>query len=360
MSLESFKKEVENGRLGRNHGLSIGLPKLEDITGGLTKSTFTLLFASSGVGKSSTALYSYVYIPLREHLEDNKIKIIFFALEMKESFIIAKLLSTYLYDEFKIRISAKQILSIGKDYTLPDDAYEYVQLGYKWLEKVYKKLIIFEGAHTSDKVITEIMQVLKEEGTFEDNYYTPNNSDQTILAVIDHAGLLIPSNGRNKKGEIDDCANKLVTIRNKTDLSVLFIMQSNRSVANMERKKNEAFMEPMVEDIKETGTPSEAAELILAVYNPQVDKRSTYRGYQVKDMGYRFRSILVLKSRYGENQVADCCFFDGMVNKWKELPPPTEIFDYSVYRTTDNNNSIDSNNIVDNENDNKNKLDFNL
>ena len=204
--------------------------------------------------KSSCALYSYVYIPLREHLEDNKIKIIFFALEMKESFIIAKLLSTYLYDEFKIRISAKQILSIGKDYTLPDDVYEYVQLGYKWLEKVYKKLIIFEGAHTSDKVITEIMQVLKEEGTFEDNYYTPNNSDQTILAVIDHAGLLIPSNGRNKKGEIDDCANKLVTIRNKTDLSVLFIMQSNRSVANMERKKNEAFMEPMVEDIKETGT----------------------------------------------------------------------------------------------------------
>lgn len=100
--------------------------------------------------------------------------------------------------------------------------------------------------------------------------------------------------------------------------------------------------------------------MILAVYNPQVDKRSTYRGYQVKDMGYRFRSILVLKSRYGENQVADCCFFDGMVNKWKELPPPTEIFDYSVYRTTDNNNSIDSNNIVDNENDNKNKLDFNL
>ena len=254
MSLESFKKEVENGRLGRNHGLSIGLPKLEEITGGLTKSTFTLLFASSGIGKSSAALYSYVYIPLKEHLEDDKIKIIFFALEMKESFIIAKLLSTYLYDTYHIRISAKQILSIGKDYTLPDDIYEYVKLGYEWLEKVYKKLIIFDGAHTSDKVISEIMQVLKEEGTFEDGHYTPNNPEQTVLAVIDHAGLLIPANGRTKKGEIDECANKLVVVRNKTDLSVLFIMQSNRSVANMDRKKNEAFMEPMVEDIKETGT----------------------------------------------------------------------------------------------------------
>lgn len=360
MSLESFKKEVENGRLGRNHGLSIGLPKLEEITGGLTKSTFTLLFASSGVGKSSCALYSYVYIPLKEHLEDNKIKIVFFALEMKESFIIAKLLSTYLYDTYHIRISAKQILSIGKDYTLPDDVYEYVQLGYKWLEKVYKKLIIFDGAHTSDKVISEIMQILKEEGTFENDIYTPNNPEQTILAIIDHAGLLVPSNGRNKKGEIDDCANKLVVVRNKTDLSVLFIMQSNRSVANMDRKKNEAFMEPMVEDIKETGTPSEASELILAVYNPQVDKRSSYRGYQVKDMGYRFRSILVLKSRYGENQVADCCFFDGMTNKWVELPPPSEIFDYSRYRTTDNNLT---DNTQENEDENKkmnNKLDYSL
>jgi len=360
VSLESFKKEVENGRLGRNHGLSIGLPKLEEITGGLTKSTFTLLFASSGVGKSSCALYSYVYIPLKEHLEDNKIKIVFFALEMKESFIIAKLLSTYLYDTYHIRISAKQILSIGKDYTLPDDIYEYVQLGYEWLEKVYKKLIIFDGAHTSDKVISEIMQILKEEGTFENDTYTPNNPEQTILAIIDHAGLLVPSNGRNKKGEIDDCANKLVVVRNKTDLSVLFIMQSNRSVANMDRKKNEAFMEPMVEDIKETGTPSEASELILAVYNPQVDKRSSYRGYQVKEMGYRFRSILVLKSRYGENQVADCCFFDGMTNKWVELPPPSEIFDYSKYRTTDNNLT---DNIQENEDENKkmnNKLDYSL
>lgn len=173
---------------------------------------------------------------------------------MKESFIIAKLLSTYLYDTYHIRISAKQILSIGKDYTLPDDIYEYVKLGYEWLEKVYKNLIIFDGAHTSDKVISEIMQVLKEEGTFEEGHYTPNNPEQTVLAVIDHAGLLVPANGRTKKGEIDECANKLVVVRNKTDLSVLFIMQSNRSVANMDRKKNEAFMEPMVEDIKETGT----------------------------------------------------------------------------------------------------------
>lgn len=306
--------------------------------------------------KSSFALYAYIYSTLKEHLNDGKIKIVMFALEMKEDFIIAKLLSTYLSETYNVKLTAKQILSIGRDYTLPDDLYEYVQMGYEWLEQVYKVLIIKDGAHSSDKVIAETMDFLKEEGTFDDNKYIPKNPEQTNLIIIDHAGLLIPSNGRNKKGEIDDCANKLVVIRNKTNLSIIFIMQSNRAVANMERKKNDSFMEPMIEDIKETGTPSEAAELVLAVYNPQVDKRSTYRGYSVKEMGYRFRSIIVLKSRYGENQVADCCFFDGATNTWKELPKPEEIYDYSVYR------SNTSDNIKENENvdQSKTKLNFNL
>lgn len=358
MSLSTFKNAVELGRQGYNQGLSMGLPKLEELIGGITKSTMSLVFASSGIGKSSYVLYSYVYIPLREHLEDNKIKIIFFALEMKEDFIIAKLLSTYLYDEYKVTITAKQILSMGKDYILPDDLYEYVQKGYKWLEKVYKVLTIYEGVHNSDKLIKETMDELKKEGRFEDDIYIPNDSEKVVLSITDHVGLIQPTNGRTKKGEIDDYANKLVVIRNKTNLSPIIVMQSNRAVANMERKKNEAFMEPMVEDIKDTATVSENSEIILAVYNPQVDKRTTYRGYAVKEMGYRFRSIIVLKSRYGANQAADCCFFNGAVNKWQELPKPEEIFDYSVYRSTDNKpQKIDNNSNEDKKNDN---FDFKL
>ena len=360
MSLESFKRSIELGRQGFNQGFSMGLPKLEELIGGITKSTMTLLFASSGQGKSSCVLYSYIYAPLKEHLEDNKLRIIFFALEMKEDFIIAKLLSTYLYDTYHIVVTAKQILSIGKDYILPDDLYEYVQLGYDWLEKVYKVLTIYEGSFNSDKLIKVTMEELKKEGEFIENKYIPKDPEKVILSVTDHVGLIQPSNGRNRKGEIDDYTNKLVIIRNKTGLSPIIVMQSNRAVANMERKKNEAFMEPMVEDIKETSTVSENSEIILAVYNPQVDKRTTYRGYQVKEMGYRFRSILVLKSRYGENQVADCCFFDGAVNKWMEMPKPEEIFDYSRYRAT-NNSSTD--NIIENKDKNekvKSKLDYSL
>ena len=51
MIAESLFDEIEKGREGCNQGYSLGLNKLEDLTDGLTKSTYTLLFASSGVGK---------------------------------------------------------------------------------------------------------------------------------------------------------------------------------------------------------------------------------------------------------------------------------------------------------------------
>lgn len=81
------------------------------------------------------------------------------------------------------------------------------------------------------------MEELKKEGEFIENKYIPKDPEKVILSVTDHVGLIQPSNGRNRKGEIDDYTNKLVIIRNKTGLSPIIVMQSNRAVANMERKR---------------------------------------------------------------------------------------------------------------------------
>ena len=51
MITESLLQEINKGRDGRSQGYSMGLPKLEYLTDGVTDSTYTLLFASSGVGK---------------------------------------------------------------------------------------------------------------------------------------------------------------------------------------------------------------------------------------------------------------------------------------------------------------------
>jgi hypothetical protein len=48
-------------------------------------------------------------------------------------------------------------------------------------------------------------------------------------------------------------------------------------------------------------------------------------------MGDKFRSVIVLKSRYGESDVEDFIYYDGKCNVWKELPRASEIIDYGKF-----------------------------
>ena len=58
--VDSFYGEIETGRQGRNWGFSTGLPKLDKLTDGIKKANYTVLFALSGVAKTTIALYSQV------------------------------------------------------------------------------------------------------------------------------------------------------------------------------------------------------------------------------------------------------------------------------------------------------------
>jgi hypothetical protein len=84
MIVDEIFKQIDAGRSGENHGYSMGLPKLEGIIDGVTKETYTLILSNSGAGKSSFALYAYVYKPLMEHLNDNDYKVTF-SYEIKEA-----------------------------------------------------------------------------------------------------------------------------------------------------------------------------------------------------------------------------------------------------------------------------------
>lgn len=75
MIVDSLLKQIEVGRQGRNKGFSIGLPKLENYIDGLTKGTNTLIISGSGSGKTSLVLYSYVYRPLMEHIDDENFRV---------------------------------------------------------------------------------------------------------------------------------------------------------------------------------------------------------------------------------------------------------------------------------------------
>lgn len=93
------------------------------------------------------------------------------------------------------------------------------------------------------------------------------------------------------------------------------------------------------------------SDIILAIFNPYREKLVTYRKYDIKVLKHKFRSIILLKNRYGDGDIAVGTSFFGKCNYWKELPKAEEIIDYEKYidinyilKEEDENVEADSNN----------------
>ena len=76
------------------------------------------------------------------------------------------------------------------------------------------------------------------------------------------------------------------------------------------------------------------SDIILAIFNPYREKMVSYRKYDIKTLKHKFRSVILLKNRYGDGDVAVGATFLGKSNYWRELPRAEEIIDYEKYTDT--------------------------
>lgn len=108
--VDTLFASIDAGREGKNVGMSTGLSKPDEWFGGIQKSTYYLIFGQSGAGKSALTLYSFIYRPIKDN-PDGKFTITYFSLELSASFLIAKLLCLYLWEEYSLVVSYKDLMS---------------------------------------------------------------------------------------------------------------------------------------------------------------------------------------------------------------------------------------------------------
>ena len=331
---EQILEEVSRGRQGLNHGISIGMPKLEGIMDGNTRETYTLIMSNSGAGKTSFALYCYVYRAIMEHLNDDDYKCLYISLEMNELSLYIKLLSIYIFETYGIQLSYKEILSRKREYILSDEYFELVKKCLPWIAKVKKHLEIYDKKASAKTVYALLKQRLEKIGRFVETEtrltYIPNNPNLVYNVVIDHVSLVTPSENRKLKEEIDILSSYLVTLREKCKISPVVIQQANREQGNIERFKagKSAFS---INDAKDSGNTVQDCNVMIAIYNPFRDGLKTYHKYNIELLESYFRSVMVLKNRFGDCDVEVGCNFFGGINFFTELPKPDEIYDYHRY-----------------------------
>lgn len=338
MIVESLLSLIDRGRTGKNWGFGIGLPKLEEIIDGVTQSTYTLIFSPTGSGKSSLLLYSYIYRPIMENMGNDKFKVTYFSLEMKAEDIFAKLLGMYIFEKYHKIIPTKKLFSKQKNYVLDDESYQIVLECVPWLNYVESIITIYDKTLNADIMYSVLMKDLNTLGTFTDlgnrKIYTPDNPDLIHIAVIDHMSLARPAVGRSLKEEIDLMSAYLVSLKNRCGISPVVVMQTNRDSGSVARRQ-EGLTNLKLTDTKDSGNPSQEAEVVISLFNPHREKLANYRGYDIKALQSNFRVITCLKNRYGIADVEIGCAFYGEVSWFAEIPRPEQIKSYEMYKTPD-------------------------
>lgn len=345
---ERFYDAVDRGRDGKNLGLSMGLPKLESYIDGYLPETSYLIGGMSGTGKSSFAIFTFIYKPLVDYLNGNLPSRdpywCIFSLEMTPEQVYSKLISLYIYENFGEQISFKELFSRGKDCRLSDDRYDLVKACDDFLSVLDTRLIFYEGTLNAEKYKNFVMEVLGRFGQFNGDNYVQSNPDRIIGVMIDHLSLVRASAGRSKKEEMDLISSYSVQLRNKCRISPIHIMQFNRDAGNQERVK-QGLQEPSYNDFKDSGTMVEDSHIVLGLHSPIKHKLSSYRKYNIKELGQNFIAAVLLKSRFGTSDIIDPMSFYGNISLYKELPKPDQINDYSIYKNPDWTLTSDNENV---------------
>lgn len=248
-------------------------------------------------------------------------KVIYFSLEMTGEMLLAKLASIYMLETYGVQLGYGEIFS--KKEILSQENYALVLKALEWTKIIEQYIIIYDKALTSKSLYGFLKGFAEDEGEFEERgnseFYIPNNPEQVRLIVLDHLGLIRRTDGRSKKEEIDLASTYLLWFRNKCRYAALVIMQVNRDQASMDRR-NANMMEPTLEDIKDSGSPSEDAEIVIGIFNPFKEKLSKHRNYDITKLRDRARFLCLLKNRYGDSEKVVPISFYGKVNYVKELP----------------------------------------
>lgn len=331
---------IEKGKKGDNVGISTGLSKLDKLIGGIQPHRYYLCGAASSVGKTSFILF-IMYNILKNETKEKPIYFQYYSLEIGADVLLAKLMSLYCAEEFGVYLTINDILSF--ESPISEEKYEYLKLAKQWLSTIIDYIDIVDTNVSADVLYARTLNFAEKVGKFEEidgrKRYIANNSKQIIIGIIDHFALMNVQAGRTLKQEIDLASSYMVTLKRKLPLSWFALMQQNRESSNIERRKLD-LSEPGLNDLKDSGSPSQDSDVVMQLFFPFREKLATYRGYKIlgeQGLGQIHRSVILSKNRYGiANQVINLGFY-GSVGWWIQLPSPDQITDYTQFQIEQGN-----------------------
>ena len=361
-AIKNLFKDINDGREGKNIGISMGLPDLDKILYGIQRKSLYVVGADTGGGKTTFGLDVFIYNAVK-NAGDKNISILYYSFEMSETSLLAKILSRYIYDEFNEVVTYEEILSLTSP--LSEEKYQYVLKSQPWLVELSKKLTVYDKQLSPGAIYATLKGWLEKHGKFipiddhrED--YIEDDDEQYRIVVTDHVGLI--GGQGSKKERIDKVVDYFIYFREKCNITGVLIQQLNRNAKGMDRKLN-GYELIQLDDFSDTSGTTQGANIVIGLYYPHREKIPRCEGYPIQNvLRQRFRLVQVLKNRFGKADVNKGVTFHGEIGMFRELPKPEDISNYEKYLELkyEDDLVINQDNIQLDENENENGIIFNF
>lgn len=231
------------------------LPELGKVVPGIQKEKYSIVTASSKVGKSKLAQFLFLYNPyhfITKYETNITLKIFYNSLEVSKEEILCQYLSYRLFLDYKLIIAPDKLRSNFEDYILEDSVLKLIEC-YDEEMKRFETIVNIQdtvknpygiysaireyaynnGMHydkSKNKIPKEDLlsqnAEVKTKANFAIDYYIPNNPNEYVIIITDHVSLLTPEKGSDLWHTIGHFSNGYsMSIRDRWKYHVVNVQQ---------------------------------------------------------------------------------------------------------------------------------------
>lgn len=329
---DAFKRIEENSHKKHNCiPFAEKFSRLSEYLPGPQQGQYYLVSGASGAGKSQLTDDLFLFTPIdfvMEFKTDIKVKIFYYSLELDGESKMHQWMARKLFINYDIRTGVDILKSVGAA-RINDNIKMAVKETKNYFDRFEDYIFFRQGSFSAQSIIQEIEQYAISHGTIvykDDKFekYIPNDSNEYLFIIVDHASLLSTEQGLPIKQCIEKLSRYFVTIRNNYNYIPVLIQQQSADSENVDHYKA-GKLEPSKSTLGESKLTYNDCDIALGIFQPQKHEIKTYKGYNIIDMGDNYRNFSIFKNRFGKSNVNVGMYFDGAINIFKELPKKEDI-----------------------------------
>jgi hypothetical protein len=326
-----------------------GFDRLQKYIPGIIPSLMYKVTSHMGVGKTKFAKFLFVYQTMLYAMKYGmNFKVLYFALEESEEEFLDDLMVHLVTRIERVQIDRFSLTGMSNT-SLTREQLDAIKKVQNSVNAFMNNIEIIDDRYTPSSIFSVCKHYAKKWGTFAKNSdgeddlssYTPKDPNQIVLVVCDHISLLESEFDKSTNLYLTD--HKTIAKWHTGYARRIIAKQWNWAVLNVQQQSLDSEKQqftnrgdtivskilPTLDGLannKEVGRDDYVA---MGIFAPERYALEKYLDYEIKNnseksFNDRFRSLHLLKNRFGHPNKILPLYFDGRYTHFKELPSVTD------------------------------------